>query len=108
MKPRDAAELSQLTETITNVQAQLGEVQEQGRLTLELVRAIVELLVPKGDRSGPSLDELLATLIMQLRELTSIARATQAAVGRLEQRAAGSNGTGATIGQAGHPGTRQP
>ncbi len=108
MKPRDTTELTLLGETITHLQVQLTEVHEQGRLTLELVRATVELLMPKGDRSGPSLDELLATLIMQLRELTSIARATQAAVGRLEQRAAGLNGAGATIGQVGHPGRRQP
>jgi len=91
MKPEPKTELAHLAEEITDLRTQLGEVQEQGRLTLELVRAIIELLLPKGDRSGPSLDELLATLIVQLRELTTIARTIQAAVGRLEQRA-GPNG----------------
>lgn len=41
---------------------------------------------PKDNRGGPTLDKLLATMIVQLRELTTIARAIQAAVARLEQR----------------------
>jgi hypothetical protein len=106
MKHEHKTELAHLAAEITDLRTQLGDVQEQGRLTLELVRAIVELLMPKGDRSGPSLDELLATLIVQLRELTTIARATQAAVGRLEQRV-GPNGVAAPLGRAGHPGVIQ-
>ena len=107
MKPEPKTELAHLAEEITDLRAQLGEVQEQGRLTLELVRAIIELLLPKGDRSGPSLDELLATLIVQLRELTTIARTIQAAVGRLEQRA-GPNGIAASTVRVGRPDDTQP
>jgi len=107
MKPEPKTELAHLAEEITDLRTQLGEVQEQGRLTLELVRAIIELLLPKGDRSGPLLDELLAALIVQLRELTTIARATQAAVGRLEQRA-GPNGIPTSTVRVGRPDDTQP
>jgi len=107
MKPEPKTELAHLAEEITDLRTQLGEVQEQGRLTLELVRAIIELLLPKGDRSGPSLDELLATLIVQLRELTTIARATQVAVGRLEQRA-GPNGIATSTVRVSRPDDIQP
>jgi len=64
----------------------LGRIEEQGRQTLELVRALIELLLPKeGTREGPSLEELLATLIMQQRELIALQRATLAGVNQLPE-----------------------
>ena len=64
----------------------LARIEEQGRQTLELVRALIELLMPKeGTREGPSLEELLATLIMQQRELIALQRATLASVNQLPE-----------------------
>ena len=63
---------------------QLARIEEQGRQTLELVRALIGMLMPKeGAREGPSLEELLATLIMQQRELIGLQRATLAGVNGL-------------------------
>jgi hypothetical protein len=59
MKLTNTSEPAPLAETIMRLQAELAEIQKQGRLTLELVRAIVELLMPKGDRSGAFLDGLV-------------------------------------------------
>lgn len=98
MKQEQKTELARLGEEIAGLRAEVAEVREQGRLTLELVRVILELVSPKDNRGGPTLDELLATMIVQLRELTTIARAIQAAVARLEQRS-GANGITTTIGQ---------
>ncbi len=53
--------------------ALLVAIEEQGRQTLELLRALVTLLTPKeGGREGPSLEELLTTIIMQGREQIGI------------------------------------
>ena len=100
MKQEQKTELARLAEEIAGLRAEVAEVREQGRVTLELLRVILELVRPKDNRGGPTLDELLATMIVQLRELTTIARAIQAAVGRLEQRS-GPNGAATTIGRSG-------
>jgi uncharacterized protein YicC (UPF0701 family) len=54
----------------------LVTIQDRTRQTLELVKTLVELLVAKeGDREGPTLEELLAVLIAQQRDmLTGIQR----------------------------------
>lgn len=59
MKLTNTSEPAPLAETIMHLQAKLAGIQKQGRLTLELVRAIVELLMPKGDRCGAFLDGLV-------------------------------------------------
>ncbi|MBV8590656.1 MAG: hypothetical protein JO212_11490 [Acetobacteraceae bacterium] len=69
MKQEQKTELTRLAEEIAGLRAEVAEVREQGRLTLELVRVILELVRPKDNRGGPALDELLATMIAQLREL---------------------------------------
>lgn len=62
----------------------LVRIDEQGRQTLELVRALVNLLTPKeGDRDGPTLEDLLSTLIMQARETIAIVKAIQQDLGLL-------------------------
>ena len=59
----------------------LFRIEEQGRQTLELVRALIGMLMPKdGAREGPTLEELLATLIMQQREMIAVERGIQSAV----------------------------
>ncbi len=53
-------------------------IEEQGRQTLELLRALVALLTPKeGGREGPSLEDLLTTIIMQGREQIGILKTIQ-------------------------------
>lgn len=103
MKQESKTGLAQLIHEVTRLQADVAEIKEQGRLTLELVRVIAELVIPKGDRSEPSLDKLLATMIVQLRELTIIAREMQAGVSRLEKHS-GLNGVATPIGRTGPPG----
>jgi hypothetical protein len=64
----------------------LGAIQEQGRLTLELVRTVLGLLLPKeGGREGPSLEELLAAIMGQQRDIIAIGKTTQADLIRLGQ-----------------------
>ena len=60
------------------IREQLDAIEAQGRQTLELVRALVGLLMPKEDGGeGPSLEQLLAQIIAQQREALAIGRATQ-------------------------------
>jgi hypothetical protein len=62
----------------------LAAIEEQGRVTLELVRTLVGLLLPKaGDREGLSLEDLLAAVISQQRDLLVLARATRSEVQQL-------------------------
>jgi hypothetical protein len=67
----DEAEAGDFRETLAAIEA-------QGRQTLELVRALVALMMPKeGGREAPSLEDLLAQLIMQQREAIEVGQATR-------------------------------
>jgi hypothetical protein len=71
------------TET-TDVRQALTAIEAQGRQTLELVKALVTLLMPKeGGREGPTLEDLLAQMIAQQREAIQIGRATHGELQRL-------------------------
>ena len=61
----------------------LAAILEQGRQTLELVKALVGLLTPKAERDGPTLEELLAKIMAQQSQLITIGKMTQADVDRL-------------------------
>lgn len=61
----------------------LAAILDQGRQTHELVKALVGLLTPKGDREGPSLEELLAKIMAQQAQLITIGKMTQADLDRL-------------------------
>ena len=61
----------------------LAAILEQGRQTLELVKALVGLLTPKGEREGPTLEELLAKIMAQQVQLITIGKMTQADLDRL-------------------------
>ncbi len=62
----------------------LAAIQQQGRQTHELVRTLVNLLLPKeGDSDGPSLEELVAAMVALQRDLIIVARATQAELKRV-------------------------
>jgi hypothetical protein len=67
-----------------DVHQALTAIEAQGRQTLELVKALVTLLMPKeGGREGPSLEDLLAQMIAQQREAIQIGRATHGELQRL-------------------------
>ena len=61
----------------------LAAILEQGRRTLELVKALVSLLAPKGEQEGPILEELLAKIMAQQSQLITIGKMTQADLDRL-------------------------
>ena len=61
----------------------LAAILEQGRQTLELVKALVSLLAPKGEQEGPTLEELLAKIMAQQSQLITIGKMTQADLDRL-------------------------
>ena len=51
----------------------LAAIHEQGRQTYELVRALIALLTPaEGGREGPTLEELLAKIMAQQKEIIDI------------------------------------
>jgi hypothetical protein len=43
----------------------LTVIREQGRETIALLRALIDMLLPKGDHDGPKLEELIAALVAQ-------------------------------------------
>jgi hypothetical protein len=61
----------------------LATILDQGRQTLELVKALVGLLTPKGDREGPTLEELLAKIMAQQTQIITIGKMTRAELDRL-------------------------
>jgi hypothetical protein len=64
----------------------LAAIDERGRQTLELLNSLIGLLLQNSDRTGPRLEDLLATMIVLQREGIAISRAIQAGVSRLEGR----------------------
>jgi hypothetical protein len=72
--------------TLSTIQAQTGQ-------TLELLRTLIGLILPDlGGREGPPLEDLIARLIVQQREILTIARRTQADVRALGDRLPKSEG----------------
>ena len=66
------------------IREMLGSIHEQGRLTLELIKTLVTLLMPKeGGEEGPSLEDLLAKILTQQIEIIALGKATQADVDQL-------------------------
>jgi hypothetical protein len=61
----------------------LAAILDQGRQTLELVKALVGLLTPNGEREEPSLEELLAKIMAQQTQIITIGKMTQADLDRL-------------------------
>ena len=63
------------------VRAILTTIESQTRQTLELLRTLIGLVVPMvDDRDGPPLEDLIATLVAQNRDLLTISRRIQADV----------------------------
>jgi len=82
-----------------SIRETLATILEQTRHTLELLRTLIGLIVPiVGDREGPPLDDLIATLVAQNRDLLTIARRIQADVRAIGDRLS----TGVSSEQNGH------
>lgn len=70
-----------------SIRETLATIQDQSRQTLELLRTLIGLIVPiVGDREGPPLEDLIATLVAQNRDLLTIARSIQADVRAIGDR----------------------
>jgi hypothetical protein len=61
----------------------LTAILDQGRQTLDLVKALVGLLIPKAEPEGPTLEELLAKIMAQQAQIITIGKMTQAELDRL-------------------------
>jgi hypothetical protein len=74
----------------------LTVIREQTRETLELVRNLVGLLLPKDDGEGPKLEDLIAALIAQQRDILVATRQIQSDIQALLKRPGegGANGAG--------------
>ena len=70
-----------------SIRETLATILEQTRQTLELLRTLIGFIVPiVGDREGPPLEDLIATLVAQNRDLLTIARRIQADVRAIGDR----------------------
>ena len=72
----------------------LAAVREDTREILELVRSLVALLLPKSADDGPKLEDLIAALVAQQRDILIAARQIQADLLVLRERTDG-DGAGA-------------
>jgi hypothetical protein len=80
MAGKDATEV-EADDHEDSIRETLATILEQTRQTLELLRTLIGLLLPiVGDREGPPLEDLIATLVAQNRDLLTIARRIQADV----------------------------
>jgi hypothetical protein len=88
MAGKDATE-SDAGDHEESIRETLATILEQTRQTLELLRTLIGLIVPiVGDREGPPLEDLIATLVAQNRDLLTITRRIQADVGAIGDRLA--------------------
>lgn len=69
----------------------LTVVREQTREILELVRSLVAMLLPRDDGEGPKLEDLIAALIAQQRDILVAIRQVQSDVQGLVSQTKGAN-----------------
>ena len=98
MAGKDATE-AEAGDHENSIRDTLATILEQTRQTLELLRTLIGLIVPiVGDREGPPLEELIATLVAQNRDLLTITSRIQADVRGIGDRLS----TGVSSEQNGH------
>ena len=84
MAAKDASEAEAADHDIRET---LATIQGQSRQTLELLRTLIGFILPiVGDPEGPPLEDLIATLVAQNRDLLTIARRIQADVRAIGDR----------------------
>jgi hypothetical protein len=77
----------------------LALIQSDTRETLELVRALVQLLLPTNEpKQGPSLEELIAALVALQRDQMILLRQLQADIGAVLDRLPESSISGEGLG----------
>ena len=89
----------------------LAVIREQTRETLELLRALVAALLNKPEKTGPTLEELIAALVAQQRDALILLRQIALDQGAILDRLPPQPDFGdrpATNGHAGGDGARQP
>ena len=65
----------------------LALIYENSRETLELLRQLVQLLLPKSEpKKGPTLEELIAALVAHQRDQMVLLRQIQAGIGAVLDR----------------------
>lgn len=67
----------------------LAVIRDQTHESVELLRRLVEMLLPKGDPDAPKLEDLLAALIVQQRETLQLAKQIAAGMSVLLDHALG-------------------
>jgi hypothetical protein len=80
------------SEAESTVAEDLVAIREQTREMLELVRSLVSLLLPKDSGDGPKLEDLIAALVAQQRDVLVAIRQIQADILVLLERSGGSGG----------------
>jgi len=93
---RDAEPAALLPEAADdNIRATLATIQDQTRQTLELLRSLIDLLLDQHNlREGPPLEDLIATLIVQQRQILTIAQQMRGDLRVLGDRLADAGTTG--------------
>jgi hypothetical protein len=61
----------------TDFGGDIAILREESREQLELLRTLVRLLLPKGDGDGPKLEDLIAALVAQQRDILLAIRQVQ-------------------------------
>ena len=70
----------------------LAIIREQTRESLELLRSLVAMMLPKqADRDGPTLEDLIAALVAQQRDILVSIRRVEAELGGLSDRLGGAS-----------------
>ena len=100
------------TDTAPSLQTVLEEIAQTVHdnadslsLSLDLLKRIIELLLPKATDEGPTLAELLAALLTTMRELLIVGKANAEGIDEIVQRldAAGFKKPVVQPGANGHP-----
>lgn len=71
---------------LTEIAHGVGANGEALSLSMDLMRRIIELLLPKAAGDGPSLTDLLAALLANLRELLIVSRSSAKNIEEILQR----------------------
>lgn len=88
--PPDTEDEGAVGEQLTALRAETHEI-------LELVRSLVSLLLPKGSDDGPKLEDLIAALVAQQRDILVAIRQIQADLLVLLERSGGAKQKSASM-----------
>jgi hypothetical protein len=100
-KAREAGSAARGDEPSSVFAEDIAILREESRDQLELLRSLVRLLLPKADDGGPKLEDLIAALVAQQRDIIVAIRQLQSDVQALLERSDGDRPRG---GEAPHSG----